>query len=103
MSTLPSSVGATYTISTPVEAVVADKINSGRQQIVITGSIKYNDGFPDTPEQTWQFCNMGLFREKLKKLEWTLCDPTLYIKELIAIDHYPKDEYPGTPYTPKQK
>src|ERR1035438_4822250 len=54
---IPPSNGATYTIDTPVQGVVASKINSGHQQIFVAGSITYHDGFPDTPEQTWLFCN----------------------------------------------
>ena len=97
---MPPSNGTTYAINTPVQAVVASKINDGHQQIIIAGSITYNDGFPDTPEQTWLFCNVGTYFEKLQKVQWETCDPATYIKQLTTGDHYPNDEYDGTPYRP---
>jgi hypothetical protein len=95
VTSIPPSNGADYSINTPVQAVVASKILSGHQQIIIAGTITYNDGFPDTPEQTWLFCDAGLYWEKLKKVQWMPCDPVAYIKQLTNGDHYPNNEYIG--------
>jgi hypothetical protein len=87
------TTGLTFTINTPVPKVLAEKINSGHQQIFLAGSISYNDGFNDTPEQVWLFCDAASFFQATRKVEWVPCDAVAYIKQLTTGDHYPESEY----------
>jgi hypothetical protein len=98
-SSLPTAGvgGVSFTINTPVTGVVTEKMNDGHQQIIIAGSISYNDGFPDRPEQTWLFCVGGLYFQKMKRIDWTPCDAEHYINQLTSGDHYPQNEYSGWP------
>lgn len=94
-SSIPTIGGISYAINTPVPGLITDKMNDGHQQIIIAGSISYNDGFPDRPEQAWLFCVAGLYFQKMKRIDWTPCDAQMYIKQLTVGDHYPQNEYKG--------
>jgi hypothetical protein len=95
-SSIPAIGGASYTINTPVPGLITDKMNDGHQQIIVAGSVSYNDGFPK-PDQTWLFCVAGLYFQKMKRIDWMPCDAELYIKQLTSGDHYPLNEYSGRP------
>jgi hypothetical protein len=81
-----------YSFNTTVPKVDVKSFSDGRQQIVVAGFLSYFDGFPNTREQTWQFCFVALYFESLKRMDFTPCDPVLYIKQLSAGDGYPKNE-----------
>ena len=94
LDSLPPMQGAiTYTANIPLPRINQDQINKGLQQIVIVGTVSYGDGFIGTSEQRWRFCQAGALYPRTKDFQWRPCDWSLYMPELISVDHWPKDEY----------
>jgi hypothetical protein len=91
MESVPT-VGQTMSFNLRVPSLSVADLGSGHQQIVIVGTIMYNDGFSDDPDQPSLFCyGYGLLPPS-NGLEWPLCDPNLYLRDAIAADHYPQNE-----------
>lgn len=87
------SDGDPYVLHVPLPALVPEKLNSGHQQIVVVGTISYNDGFPGTTTQVWRFCELAAWNPNSKEVQWMPCDSALYLSQIMIDDHYPKDEY----------
>lgn len=82
-----------YTVNVPLPAFIANKFNAGLQQVVIVGVISYNDGFAESDDQEWHFCDHSSFNPRMKQTQWIPCDWNQFIAELISSDHYPSNEY----------
>jgi hypothetical protein len=80
-----------FNIATP--NADAAQLKSGNQQVLIVGTISYNDGFRDDPDQQWSFCFGDAVTPQNKDLGWVVCDSALYLSQAIATDHYPQNEY----------
>jgi hypothetical protein len=83
-------------VDVPLPIFSAEEFNGGRQQIVIAGTLTYNDGFAATKDQLWKFCDIGQFSDLSRKVEWMPCDPEDALTRLTYGDHYPQGEYQGT-------
>jgi hypothetical protein len=80
-----------FTIKTP--NLDATQWKAGHQQVLIVGVISYNDGFPDDPDQQWNFCFGDAAMLQTNDSDWVICDSSLYLPQAIAADHYPQNEY----------
>jgi hypothetical protein len=69
------------------------EIKSSRQQIVITGTITYNDGFPNTKDQVRPFCTSALNGPIPNEITLFPCDSSTELPIAIGIDKYPDPKY----------
>lgn len=65
------------------------KIQQGKQQIVVAGTLTYEDGFTDDPKQTWPFCWISQYQGVQKIMGLAPCDPAVVIPQLEHLDGYP--------------
>ena len=71
-------------------AVVEDQVKTGKQVVAIAAVMTYNDGFPNTQEQRWVFCDQSGFDSNLRIFLSRPCDDAnLLLHDLIQIDGYP--------------
>jgi len=86
--------GGIYQVEVHFPKLVQADLNSGKQAIVTLVVMTYNDGFPNTPEQTWVFCDASTFAAKQKLLTMRPCsDPNQAMHILLTADHYPNPQY----------
>ena len=85
------AAGDMYVLHVPVPSVTQD-INVGRQGIFVSGTIEYNDGFPKTPPNKWEFCNYSFYNNTSNTLSFNACDPGEYIPKLKTVIQYPNHE-----------
>ena len=71
------------------------KLNAGLQQIIVAGSIVYEDGFQDTPQQRWPFCEHTVYQTAMKRIFITPCDPEEILPKIEALDGYPNNPEPS--------
>jgi hypothetical protein len=90
-----SSIGASPHMSISIETpeMVTDKVNSGHQKVVFAGVITYNDGFPKSRQQNWEFCALSFFDSKDGQASLMPCTPSDIIPKLIVAIQYPLNEY----------
>ena len=63
------------------------KLTQGAQGIVVAAKIAYNDGFPNTPEQTYVFCDCSTHTDSTKLFTMSPCpDPNLTFEELGRLE-----------------
>ncbi len=89
----PGLVGDPLKIPVFLPSLDANKMDSGYQQVILVGSITYNDGFPNTPDQVWDFCYISVLYTEPNRPTWGACDPSQYLAPIILDDGYPKNEY----------
>jgi hypothetical protein len=92
VDSMPATSSSTYNAATESPSYNAKLFNAGTQQTVLVGTIFFRDGFPDTPSREWHFCYHSFSTSKGNAASWTPCDWELYIKEVKAVDGYPKNE-----------
>jgi hypothetical protein len=88
-------LGWPLAITIPAPQISASFLTSGRQMVIVAGFITYNDGFPDTPQQQWFFCQKTTYQTTMKQLLIGPCNPnenTLRIME--SLDGYPNNPEP---------
>ncbi len=93
MESIPTIGVGSVTINIPTPGAAPAKVKTGYQQIVVVGTITYGDGFKDDTDVTRPFCYGNLLYTVTKELQWSACDSSLYLPELIEADHYPSGEY----------
>jgi hypothetical protein len=69
-----------------------EQMRNGHQLILIGGSLRYKDGFENTPTAKWSFCIQSIFATDMKILTLVPCDPNEYLPKLEQVDGYPKNE-----------
>jgi hypothetical protein len=89
--TLPQGIDREINVGIP--RLDETKISAGEQQIVVVGSVTYNDGFPRTPEAIWSFCVGSGLRPNIKDVVLFPCDATTQLRESIRVDEYPSEKY----------
>lgn len=88
------SVGSLYAITVKLPSVVPDALTTGGQRIVIVAVLTYHDGFPNTPEQTWVFCEASTYASKTREFTMRPCaDPHALLGLLTRLDEYPNTKY----------
>ena len=86
------SPGNPINIAMTIRAFSKAQVETGEQIILIAGSVRYNDGFPDDPGQEWPFCMQSVRHLVLKQTILTPCDPKTMIPVLERLDGYPNSE-----------
>jgi hypothetical protein len=86
------SPGNPINIAMTVRAFSKAQVETGEQIVLIAGSVRYNDGFPDDPRQEWPFCMQSVRHLVLKQTIWTPCDHKTMIPVLEGLDGYPNSE-----------
>lgn len=76
----------------PIRMATAEKVAAGTQYFIIAGNITYNDGFPDTPPQHWDFCFQTVYNPKSKTDIVGICESSIEIPKLMKIIEYPNNE-----------
>ena len=87
--------GWPLSIAIPVPQMSEAYLNSGQQIVIIAGFIAYNDGFPDTTQQNWPFCQRTTYQSVMKRFFVGPCrlgDDTLHKLEIL--DGYPNNPEP---------
>jgi hypothetical protein len=91
---IPAS-GYPIAIAIPVPLMSEVALNSGLQLVVVAGSITYTDGFPDTSQQKWEFCERTRYQITMKRMLIGPCDPgENLLRQLEAIDGFPNNPEP---------
>ncbi len=88
---------STNAVSIPFPLLDGKELNSGQQMVIVAGSLSYNDGFTNTPRQTWQFCFRTVHHLIMNKSIIIVCDPTHFLPALERIDGYPNNEHKDAP------
>lgn len=86
--------GNHQSVGIPVPLLDQKLSDQGLQLVMVAGSISYNDGFPETPNQTWKFCFRTVHQITMKKTFIIICDPDQMIPKLEKADGYPNNENP---------
>lgn len=84
--------GNPITIAEPVRAFSKSQVASGQQIILIAGTLRYKDGFPDDPEREWPFCFQSIKHLVMQQTIWTPCDIKTIIPMLERLDGYPNSK-----------
>jgi hypothetical protein len=85
-------VGLQYQFPVTAFSMEKDKIEAGKQQVSIAGTIFYNDGFTGTAQREWPFCVISRFDAKPNRTLLIPCDPTVNIPILKKTMRYPNHE-----------
>ena len=83
---IPPGIAKTK-IDIPLPAFSRDKIDIGKQAIVIAGTLRYTDGFPDDPIQDWAFCFQTTYHLVKKAIIWGSCDTSIVIPKMEALEN----------------
>jgi hypothetical protein len=87
-------LGSLISVEVHLPALVQDDIANGKQGIIIAAVVTYNDGFPNTPEQTFVFCDSSSYAVSTKFFAMRPCDdPIPTLSALTALDKYPSSEF----------
>lgn len=84
--------GTPFSILMPFTQMDEKQLLAEKQQILVVGSVSYNDGFSGTPQQTWNFCVITVVHRTLHQVYLTNCDPVTYLPAAELADHYPGSE-----------
>lgn len=76
-------------IEIPAPQMSGTAMVDGHQLTIVALDITYDDGFPNTKEQTFQFCMRNDWVEHLHNTSWRSCDAKLHIPALEKVDGYP--------------
>jgi hypothetical protein len=87
--------GNLISVEVDLPGVVQDQIINGKEAIMIAALVTYNDGFPNTPEQTYLFCDTSSYTASTKLFIMRPCDisSTPVLQALVSLDKYPSPEY----------
>jgi hypothetical protein len=87
-------IGSPFTVEVELPSLVDADMTSGKQALFVAIEMKYNDGFPDSPEQRWVFCDASSYSQVLKGPMMRPCeDPDSLLHQLIGFDGYPDPKY----------
>ena len=79
-------------VAVPVPQMSEALLDSGRQTILLAGFIAYNDGFPDTTQQQWFFCQRTSFQNVMNRFFIGPCKPgDDTLRKLEMLDGYPNN------------
>jgi hypothetical protein len=83
-----------YGVEIEYPKAVQDDLKNGRQRVLSVVVMTYNDGFPNTPDQTWVSCEGSSYIAATKEFAMRPCDdPNAILKSLITLDGYPNPQY----------
>jgi hypothetical protein len=75
-------------------SMVEDDVKNGRQGLLIIAVVTYNDGFPNTPEQSFMLCDSSSYQTAIKLFSMRPCnDPFGALATLITLDGYPDPKH----------
>src|SRR5208283_300057 len=78
-------VGApSYEVQISIRNFNQEKFNSGEQGALVSGTITYDNGFPNEPTEEWNFCYISRHNIVLKQIVWEPCDWTQFLPQMIA-------------------
>jgi hypothetical protein len=79
--------GSPFTMSVPAPKMSADLLNKpGMQQVVVVGTISYNDGFPNTPTQHSLICVNTVYHLVIKESYLMPCNALIELPKFRALD-----------------
>jgi hypothetical protein len=91
-------VGNQYVVEALVHAANVEQINSGKMGVAVAALMTYNDGFTNSPEQTWVFCDNTGYSPDTKTTSMRPCDdPDGLLQLMTALDEYPDPKYEDKP------
>jgi hypothetical protein len=86
--------GSLISMGITVPKAVESDLSSGTQEVWIAAFMTYNDGFPNSPEQTWTFCDASRHNADTKDFTMVPCDnPDQLLRLLADLDRYPNPQY----------
>lgn len=71
-----------------MEKLKLSLLKEGKQVIITSGIISYNDGFPDTPNIPLKFCYRTAMRLMPKQQEIRACDADAILPQMHELDKY---------------
>jgi hypothetical protein len=88
-------IGAPYVVTVKIPALVQDDISNGKQGVLIVVTMTYNDGFPNSPEQEWMWCDVSDYVASTKTFSMKPCveNAGAWLQILTSLDKYPDQEY----------
>ncbi len=84
--------GYSNVLDIPITETSEGGLAGGGQQVIVAGTLTYNDGFSDTPPRIFPFCKESVYHKVLKEVIVTECDPSDKLPTLEHIDGYPNNE-----------
>jgi len=72
----------------PLPAFSKENTDIGEEAIEISGTVKYNDGFPDDPIEQWTFCFQTTYHLITKAVYWGDCDAKIVIPQMEALESH---------------
>jgi hypothetical protein len=86
--------GNIYNVEVHIPKVVQEDLKSGKQAFMIAATMTYNDGFPNSPDQSWIFCDTSSYTQATKFFLMRPCDdPFTILQALTTVDRYPDPQY----------
>jgi hypothetical protein len=86
--------GNLISIEVDLPNIDQDQITTGKQAVTIAAQVTYNDGFPNTPDQTYIFCDQSSYIASTKLFAMRPCDDAnTILQALIVFDKYPSPNY----------
>ncbi len=88
------AIGNPFVVDVEIPSLVMDDLNNGKQGVAIAIEMIYNDGFPNTPDQRWVFCDISVYSAAMKRGIMRPCDdPEVLLRLVTALDRYPDTRY----------
>jgi hypothetical protein len=81
-----------HSVVVPLRMMDKRAIEAGLQTNVVVGFVSYNDGFPDTPVQRWNFCAITTYHLTLKQIFVGNCNAGEFLPTLELADGFPNNE-----------
>jgi hypothetical protein len=63
-----------------------DLLRTGAQQVLIVGTVRYNDGFQNSQDSFSYICFVSFYRNETKNLVWTPCNANRYFEYVEGMD-----------------
>jgi hypothetical protein len=71
-----------------------DRLTTGKQAVAIVAQVIYNDGFPNTPDQSYLFCDQSSYIPSTKLFIMRPCDDAdAILRSLVTFDKYPSPDF----------
>ncbi len=78
--------GSPFAITVPGPKMSADLLGKGLQMIIVVGTISYNDGFPDSPQQHSAICVNTTYHTVTKQLLLVPCNAMAEFPKFDRLD-----------------
>lgn len=88
----PTPGSALFALFVRIDSSSEAALNAGTQRIIYAGKVSYNDGFPDSPERSFNFCAVSFYLASERAQSMKPCDASIYIPFLMKQEHYPANE-----------